>query len=96
MDGVAAAFGPVAFGVGLTRKVSRLVGSVGREWFDHRFVGRLLIDATGCTVDAATEEQLGQRLDLLDFWQRQAQGDWAGHTEVQWREEARLAAQRTN
>ena len=42
----------------------------------------------------ATEEQLGQRLDLLDFWQEQARGEWAGHTEQQWREEARNARQR--
>ncbi len=78
----------------LTRKVSRLVASVGREWFDHRFVGRLLIDATGCAVDEATEEQLGERLDIVDFWQGQSRGEWAGHTEQQWREEARNARQR--
>ena len=42
----------------------------------------------------ATEEQLGQRFDLLDFWQRQARGAWSGYDEREWREEARREAQR--
>lgn len=78
----------------LPGRVSRLVGVAGgpgREWFDHKFVNRLLKIATGVTVEDATDDQLYQRVDLLDHWREQAESGWAGYAEWQWVEEARNA-----
>lgn len=78
----------------LPRKRSALVAAAssrGREWFDHRFVNRLLIVATGENTEEASLDGLYQRVDLLDFWKSQAESAWAGYDEAQWMAEARNA-----